>query len=337
MYEYAPWSKRVLNKILSVSSEKLPILDVQLGGACNMNCIYCDTPKYNSPCLLDISSFERIVENSNIEWVYACGLGEPTAEGNIKIFKQILAICKKNGVKVSVFSNIVNLDDDILSYIAEGTLHILFKLDSFHKEKMTYLYGKDESDTILRNYQRLLETVKLSDGTTNLAASIVPTKINYNETYEIIDFCMKYGIFPLIGQLENAGKCSKIFEELKLEQYELQDLKDYINQRYGIKYKIPICPATISGIHITNTNNVIVDKKTGLSCAWFWLEEPEMITIGNIKEMDIDEITKKIIEYRKSKFVDVINIEKSLNPNTFGGCGGDTKQLLNQYINNVKY
>ena len=33
----------------------------------------------------------------------------------------------------------------------------------------------------------------------------------------------------------------------------------------GIKYEMPICPATISGIHITNTNKIIVDEKTGLS------------------------------------------------------------------------
>jgi len=113
MYEYAPWSKKVLERILEISSTTLPILDVQLGGACNLNCIYCDTPKYHSPCSLDINSLERIIKNGNIEWVYTCGLGEPTASGNMGTFKQILDICKKNGAKVSVFSNIVNLDDKL--------------------------------------------------------------------------------------------------------------------------------------------------------------------------------------------------------------------------------
>ena len=337
MYEYAPWSRKVLNRILAISSTTLPILDVLLGGACNLNCIYCDTPKYHSPCSLDIDSLERIIRDGNIEWVYTCGLGEPTAPGNVEIFKQILAICKKKGVKVSVFSNIVNLDDEILSYISEGTLNVLFKLDSFDKQKMAYLYGRDRGEIILRNYQRLLEAVRLNDGTTNLGASIVPTKVNYDDVYRIIDFCMEHGIFPLLGQLENAGKCSTVFEKMKLKQEELLSLRSYINQKYGVEYQIPVCPATISAMHITNTNDVIVDEKTGLSCAWFWLEDPKMITLGSIKDMSADEITKRIIDYRKSKFEEVVAIERTLESNPFGGCGGDAKVLLNQYISIAKY
>lgn len=337
MYEYTPWSKKVLKRILANSAATLPILDVQLGGACNLNCIYCDTPKYHSPCSLDIDSLERIIHNGNIEWVYTCGLGEPTAPGNIEAFKQILAICKREGAKVSVFSNIVNLDDELLSYIAEGTLNVLFKLDSFDKQKMAYLYGQDRGEIILRNYQRLLEAIKISDGTTNLGASIVPTKTNCADVYQIIDFCMDKGVFPLLGQLENAGKCSSVFEEMELKEEELLSLRSYINQKYGVNYQIPVCPATISSMHITNTNNVMVDEKTGLSCAWFWLEDPKMITLGNIKEMSADEITKRIIDYRKSKFQEVVEIARKLESNPFGGCGGDAKTLLEQYISIAKY
>ena len=53
MYEYAPWAKDTLHRILALSSKSLPILDIQFGGACNLNCIYCDTPRYNSPCSLE--------------------------------------------------------------------------------------------------------------------------------------------------------------------------------------------------------------------------------------------------------------------------------------------
>ena len=136
MYEYAPWATDVLKRILAISSNSLPILDLQFGGACNLNCIYCDTPKYNFPCSLDLNAIERIIDTGNIQWVYACGLGEPTAKGNVEAFKQILAMCKKNSTKVSIFSNIVNLDDELLGYIDIGTLHILFKLDSFNPSVM---------------------------------------------------------------------------------------------------------------------------------------------------------------------------------------------------------
>ena len=39
MTEYRPWSSDVLNPIIQESNKKLPILDIQLGGACNLGCI----------------------------------------------------------------------------------------------------------------------------------------------------------------------------------------------------------------------------------------------------------------------------------------------------------
>ena len=65
--------------------------------------------------------------------------------------------------------------------------------------------------------------------------------------------------------------------------------------------------------------------------------EPKMIEIGNIIDMSSKEVTSKIIDYRKSKFADVVSIEKSLKTNPFGGCGGDAKALLQQYISIANY
>lgn len=337
MYEYAPWAKDTLHWILATSSKSLPILDIQFGGACNLNCIYCDTPRYGAPCLLDLKSIEKMINSGTIQWIYACGLGEPTAKGNVEAFKQILAMCKKMSVKVSVFSNLVNLDDELLGYIENGVLHVLFKLDSFTPQTMQFLYGVDRSQTILKNYQRLKEVVRTTNGSTNLGASIVPTAKNYEEFYVVIDWCMENKVYPLLGQLENAGKCSHIFNELELKEKELLTLRNYIQTKYGVHYEIPVCPATIFGIHITNTNHVIVDERTGLSCGWFWLDEPKMIPVGNITNMTLEEVTAKIIDYRRSKFSSVVEIEKALKPNPFGGCGGDAKILLSQYISISDY
>ncbi len=72
-----------------------------------------------------------------------------------------------------IFSNLVNLDKELLDYIENGTLHVLFKLDSFKPEVMRFLYGADRSQIILKNYHRLKKAVKTNNGTTNLGASIV--------------------------------------------------------------------------------------------------------------------------------------------------------------------
>lgn len=85
----------------------------------------------------------------------------------------ILAMCRQMSIKVSIFSNLVNLDNELLDYIESGTLHVLFKLDSFKPEVMKFLYGVDRSQTILKNYQRLKEAARTNNGTTNIGASII--------------------------------------------------------------------------------------------------------------------------------------------------------------------
>ena len=37
MMQYKPWEKKEVNSLVSESNKKLPILDIQLGGACNLS------------------------------------------------------------------------------------------------------------------------------------------------------------------------------------------------------------------------------------------------------------------------------------------------------------
>ena len=338
MMQYRPWKKEEVKSIISSSNEKLPILDIQLGGACNLHCIYCDTPKYGFPCSVNLSAIEKLMKDGDVKWVYVCGLGEPTAPANLRHLKQILEWCKEKKIGLSMFSNVLNLDDELLEYIDNDTLHILFKLDSFKADRMAYLFGTtiDKAQKMKRNYAKLLEVTHAKNGVTNLGTSIVPTSVNYDEMTSLINWCMNHGVFPLIGQLEDAGSCSKIYQELEVKEEDLMKFRNYLSNNFGVNYEMPICPATISGIHITNTNNIILDEKTGLSCPWFWLGEPKIKAIGNINDMSYDEIVKKILEYRNSKFNDVVDMEKHIELYPFGGCGGNVKQLLRTYIDASK-
>ncbi|MCH5166784.1 MAG: radical SAM protein [Erysipelotrichales bacterium] len=336
MMQYKPWEKNEVYSLIKESNKNLPILDIQLGGACNLNCIYCDTPKYGHPCDVNLSSIEKLINDGNVKWVYICGLGEPTATPNLYHLKQILKLCKEKDIGLSMFSNILNIDDELVNYIDNGTLHVLFKLDTFDKNKMAHLYGKDKGDIILKNYETLNEVVHNQNGVTNLGASIVPTSINYTELPYIINYCMENGIFPLIGQLEDAGSCSKVYKELEVKEKDLIEFRNYISQVYGVDYEMPTCPATIAGMHVTNTNKIILDKRTGLSCPWFWLDEPQLQIIGNIESMSYNEIVKKILDYRKAKLSDVEQMEQNIELYPFGGCGGNAKQLLKTYLDIAK-
>ena len=334
MTEYRPWSSDVLNPIIQESNKKLPILDIQLGGACNLGCIYCDTPKYHSPCDVDLESIRKMTYDGDISWIYVCGLGEPTASQNLYHLKEILKLCKEQNIGLSMFSNILNFDEELFDYVANGTLHILFKMDTFEKEKAKYLYGATDSkvNKMYENLHILTAINPVADNKSSLGASIVPTSINQDELKDLVDFCMKSNIFPLIGQLEDAGKGANVFNQLEVKDDNLLQLKDYISNEYGVDYHMPICPATISSVHITNQNKVIVDDTTGLSCPWFWLGEPKLRELGDIREKSYDEIVQNILAYRQEKFPQVLQIEKNLSSYPFGGCGGDAKQLLKTYI-----
>lgn len=335
MMQYRPWEEKETQEIISsVSEGQLPILDIQLGGGCCNKCSYCDTPKYSEPCKVNLEAVNKLLDSGNIKGVYICGLGEPTSCQNIRHLRAILAMCKENGIWLSMFTNLMYLDNELLDYIDNGTLNILFKYDTESRFKMKKLYGQKSDSRIAwygQNLLRLKEVTHVNNGVTNIGASIVPTSVNYDELKRIITCCLRSNWFPLIGQLESAGMCSKLFGELELTEEELDSIKQWLLDTYGIDYEMPTCPATISGIHITNRNKIILDKRTGLSCPWFWLDEPQIEVVGDINDMSYDEIVERILEYRASKYEDVCRMRDNTQLYPFGGCGGNVKSLLKTY------
>ncbi len=78
---------------------------------------------------------------------------------------------------------------------------------------------------------------------------------------------------------------------------------------------------------------VAVDELTGLSCHWFWLEEPKIHSMKKAWEyssyMDIE---KHIFAYRQERLQFVKNEAAKVKEMVFGGCGGDIKELLSVYL-----
>ena len=341
MNEYSPWSRKILYRIMAdVTKGHLRILDVKLGGKCNMHCWYCDTPMYHVKCTFDMDKLENIISSGDIQQIYICGLGEPTEETeNLPILKRILSISRRKGIQVSGFTNLLVLDEDLLGYIEDGTWNILFKLDTFKPELMTKIYRipLEKTKVLLNNYKRVLDAIRIRDGTTNVGVSIVPAKDNSDELPTIIDYCMEHGIYPLLGELENQGRCLGNYEEHRLDEQELRKITDYIRTQYGIEYRVPICPAAVAGIHVNHDGKILIDK-LGLSCSFFMLEERPMFPIGNIANMDYEEIHNRILEYREAHLREAIDFERSLLKEfPIGGCGGNAKWLLQTYINLYKY
>lgn len=333
MLEYLPWSTKSFNEMIEEYKKgQFTILDLELGGECNCNCLYCDSPNRASRIEYSIESIVKILKSGNFSWLFICGLGEPTFGENLTALELLLNTCLSNKIKCSIFTNALNITPQIKWFIDIGILHVLFKYDSFDDEVNKEILGKSHNVGYNYIFQQMKNSVIIENNYTNIAASIVPTV--YNE--DILDLltkkCIDSNIFPLLGALEVAGNATARYEKLVPRHEKLVSAKILIDKIVGGQYCMPICPSTIGSIHISASGDITVDALSGLSCSWFWLKTPDIMSLGNINQgFDYHEVTNKIISYRKAVFHNLNTCIESHDDSLFGGCGGDIKTLLNIY------
>ncbi len=338
MKEFYPWSKVVYDEtIKKYMNGNFSVLDIQLSGKCNFNCVYCDSPDRNIKTQTDFKYLEKLVreEKGKYGWMFICGLGEPLYNENKVVLLQLLALCKDDGIKCSIFTNGSNMDDLILNYVREGVLYPIIKVDTFSPELAQELYGSKNACKTLRAIEDLFSIANnINDNVCHVAASIVPTTKNLKEIPYIVEKCIEHSIFPLIGQLEYAGNAIGAYEDLLLTREQLIELKEKVNSLIGMDYSVPICPAVISGIHVASNGHVTVDRKSGLSCSWFWLETPDVENVCNVNQIkSFCEAEQKIKEYRKKSINQLLVLKKDIQEYPFGGCGGNVKDLFDDYLN----
>jgi len=336
MLEFKPWSRSTLDNALKKYQQDhiLSILDIELGGACNFKCIYCDTPKYTQVISYSIEQIEQLVSESYIDWLFICGLGEPTVSRNRNDLIKILDICKKYSIGCSMFSNIEEFDSELFSYVKNGVLYPLFKLDSFSINKIMQIYGisRELAENQIHNILEMPKYVNIENGLTNICASIVPSSLNKNELKDLVKWCYDNSIFPLIGDLEDAGKGQELYGNLKVADNELQELKDYIKDTQGYDYEIPICPSVLFGLHIGHDGYVLVDEISGLSCHWFWLTEPKVMKLIKLEKQTFHDLSNIVINNRIKMRHKLMGLLENRQRLIFGGCGGDIVDLLTYYL-----
>lgn len=336
LIEYLPWSRSIYQESLDRYKNGLfSSLDIELGGECNFHCIYCDSPEYEKKCQIPMDIINEYLSSGMIRWVYICGLGEPTFHNNYSRLVSLLKSCARYGVRCSIFSNLSNLTPELIQYIQDGILHVQFKFDTREESLVKKLYGSQSPAEQLCNINTIKKLVKSDGETTNLAASIVPTKLNLHSILGVVEECLDANIYPLLGELECSGMGQVNYEKLCLHPEEALALKETVEHLCGETYVIPVCPSVISGIHIDYFGNITVDKKTGLSCHWFWLDEPQISSLVHCSKCEsIDTIGKVIWNYRNGCMDNVVNF---LNKGervgmAFGGCGGNVTKLFKQYL-----
>lgn len=336
---YYPWSEEVLNDcIQEYSIGKLPTIDLELTAQCSKcSCIYCDSRPavgvaYPNELKLDETlRFLKEAKKLGAKWMYICGLGEPLEDPK---FFDMVSYLNKLQINLSVFTNAQFIDKKVAKFLRRHNVFLIVKLDTFDEKVFDrVLGGKGKARRIYKAVEYLLNAgYARNNGTgfTDLAFSIVPTKLNLSSISNVIAFAKEHNIFPSIGELEFSGKAKLpfIYEKLVLSAEETLHLRKVVEKTFWPNYKRPICPAILTGMHITNTGDVVVDRETGLACKWFLLQEPLVEVLGNIRECDLKTLFQRTKEYRLRCFTNKEVIKKHEIDYIFGGCGGNPKDVI---------
>ncbi|MCI8291558.1 MAG: radical SAM protein [Clostridia bacterium] len=341
MIEYRPWSTEVL--YTSIKDQKkglIPTLDIELTAKCSgACCIYCDSKP--DVCAsgqsneVDFNSMKNMLKDAidnGLKWVYTCGLGEPLEDEK---FWNMIHMLSASGVSLSMFSNGVFIKDvNIARELKENNVNIILKMDTFNENNFdTILGGKGIAKRIYSARDYLLEAgYGEKNGFTDLAFSIVPTSFSIDGISDVVKFCKKYGVFASIGELEQAGEVinNNLNDKLSISKKDVLNLKKIADAYIEGEYMRPICPCILTGLHIDNTGNCVVDRNTGLNCKWFLLKDPETIKLGNINNESILELFDKVNKYRNNCFKNNYDIiKKSCDVSyVFGGCGGNPRDII---------
>lgn len=339
MIQYKPWSMDVVQTMAQKACEGVfTCLDIEVGDKCPYNCVYCESPSQNRVSKLDVDKVCLLLRTKQFKWVYICGIGEPTFDSNEHQLLQILECCKQNDAKCSIFTNLSNLSDTLAEYIKDDVLYCVFKFDSQSANIISELYNPFNIQEHLENIEKIVNLVRCDGKTTNIAASIVPTKYNINEIPDLTHWCLERDIFPLIAQLEYTGAAKQVYEKLVVDDDALINLNENISQIIGEKYRVPFCPAIFAGFSITYDNKIVVDRRTGLSCHSFWLDDPDLDVVCDdfSSLMTLDDITKRIIDARIERYDNFVMSRKLYQYDILGGCGGNRKDVFELYDKMMK-
>lgn len=339
--EYYPWSKLVLEQALVMQMQgMIPTLDIELTAKCSgACCIYCDSKpvvcaggQSGETNFLALRKLILAAKEYGLRWIYTCGLGEPLEDEK---FWNLIHLLKENGISLSMFSNGVFIKDIYMAReLKEHDVNIILKMDTFDEIEFDKILGKKGTAQKIYAARDNLITAGYGakNGYTNLAFSIVPTSLSIGGIPEVIAYCKKYGVFASIGELEQAGEVihNNLNDRLAITYNDVMELKSVADAYIDGKYMRPICPCILTGMHIDNLGNCVVDKDTGLNCKWFLLKDPQTIILGNIYTEKAPELFHKVNEYRKKCFItksDLINSMCDVDY-TFGGCGGNPKDII---------
>lgn len=335
MLEYRPLCETRVQHLFDVYARGgIPVLDIETSAKCLHNtCVYCDSNVGDADeGELSLTETIAVLEEGiqlGTEWVTICGLGEPLDDPKLP---GILRYCRDNGLGVSIFTNLLYLTDEHIRLFQEIDIGLIVKCDSLNAASFDKTLGRrGTAQRIYTNLDKLLCAGFGGTECTSLALSIVPTRFTIDDIPEVVKFCKSRGLFPSIGEVEYSGKARLRYASLAVTRQELLDLKAEVERILGYPYCRQICPATIASLHITHVGECVVHRGTGVSCPWFLLGEPDMVSVGNVRADRLDVLAQRVRDYRRAHPLTTVPEVDPRVSNVFGGCGGKPEEILAVY------
>lgn len=138
-------------------------LEIEVTNDCSLKCIMCPrtTNMEREIGYMDFDLFKKIIDETEASGsgIHFSGLGEPLFHPQIK---EMFAYAKEKGVEVGLWTNGLNLDEELSKAIIEKELldYIIFGLDAATKETYAKVKGIDVFDKAVENITRFLKLKK---------------------------------------------------------------------------------------------------------------------------------------------------------------------------------
>lgn len=152
---------KLLNECPEFLSDIITTIEIEVTNDCNLKCIMClRTEKMTREIgYMDFDLFKKIIGETEASSIHFSGLGEPLLHPQIK---EMFAYAKEKKLEVGLWTNGVNLDENLSrEIIEEGLLdYIIFGLDGATKETYAKVKGIDCFDKAVENITRFLKLKK---------------------------------------------------------------------------------------------------------------------------------------------------------------------------------
>lgn len=328
-------------KISNLSISRPLSVQLEITENCNFQCIHCynlDSDLHNRKSMIanddTICLVARKLVESNIFFVTITG-GEPLI--NKPLTKKLIRIFKDNNIKVSLNTNMSLMDDDFIDFLKDNPVDgILTSCPSINKELYLQITNANIDKFICALQKLLSAQIKC-------CVNIVVSKKNIhdvrNTALSLIDLGVKsLGITPMTLNM-NYPRPDLLLDKDEIVNYVLKEIlwiRKNLNINVDILEALPKCLFPIDHIgenyFFYNRSCTAGRINAAISCNGDMRPCTHISKVyGNILNMDIEEIWKKMSSWREYKNIPYKCMKCDFLYKCFGGCRAQAKGITGEW------